>query len=74
MPKGYADTERLMRALKEECFWRQECISPLELMRILTHRLAHDNKRNLQSALGYQSPRKFEQAYLNRHSTLFVGV
>ena len=74
MPKSYADTERLMRALKEECLWRQECISPLEPMRMLTHRLARDNERNLQSALGYRSPRRFERAYLNRHSTPFVAV
>jgi putative transposase len=29
-PKGNADTERVMRTLKEECLWLQEWATPFE--------------------------------------------
>ncbi len=35
-PKGDADTERLMRTLKEELLWLREWTSPLELEQSLT--------------------------------------
>jgi putative transposase len=73
-PKGNADTERFMRTFKEECLWLQEWTCPIELIRTLKDGLAHDNDHYLHSALGYQSPRRFEREYLNRHSSPFVAA
>jgi hypothetical protein len=46
-PKGNADTERLMRTLKEELLWLREWTSPLELERALAARIDWDNTRCL---------------------------
>jgi putative transposase len=73
-PKGNANTERFMRTLKEECLWLQEWTCPFALMRTLNTWLAHDNEYYLHSALGYQSPRQYEQDYRTRHSTPFVAA
>ena len=62
-PKGNADTERLMRTLKEELLWLHEWTSPLELERALTAWIEWYNTRNLYSALGYRTPCKFEQQH-----------
>jgi putative transposase len=61
-PKGNADTERLMRTLKEECLWLQEWTCPLELFEALTRWINQYNEHYLHSALGYKPPRQFERA------------
>jgi putative transposase len=43
-PKGHADTERVMRTLKEECLWLNEWTSPFELTRALAAWVAYDNE------------------------------
>ena len=68
-PKGHADTERVMRTLKEECLWRQEWTSPFELIRALEVWMTDDNEHDLHSALGYQSPNQFERHYYLSHGT-----
>jgi transposase InsO family protein len=73
-PQGNADTERFRRTLNEECLWWQEWTCPLQLIRALKDWLAHDHDHDLHSALGYQSPRPFEQEYLNRHRPPFVAA
>jgi transposase InsO family protein len=55
-PKGNADTERVMRTLKEECLWLQEWTSPWALIKALEGWIADYNDHYLHSALGYQSP------------------
>ena len=71
-PKGNADTERVMRTLKEECLWLQEWTCPFALIMALERGMATDNEHYLHSALGYQTPRQFEQDYHTRHSTQFA--
>jgi putative transposase len=73
-PKGNADTERVIRTLKEECLWLQEWTSPFELTRALAVWITDYNEHYLHSALGYQSPRQFERAYHLSHGTPFVAA
>ena len=73
-PKGNADTERLMRTLKEELLWLREWTSPLELERALAAWIDWYNKRYLHSALGYRTPCQVEQEYQASHSTPFVAA
>jgi putative transposase len=73
-PKGNADTERCMRTRNEACLWLQEWPCPFQLMSAVTGWLDCSNEHDLHSALGYHSPRQFEQGYLNRHSTPFVAA
>jgi putative transposase len=73
-PKGNADAERVMRTIKEECLWLQEWTSPFALIRALDVWIADYNAHYLHSALGYQSPRQFEQHYHLSHGTPFVAA
>jgi transposase InsO family protein len=43
-------------------------------MRAIKDWFAHYNEHYLHSALGYQSPRQFEQNYLSCHSSPFVAT
>jgi putative transposase len=73
-PKGNADTERVMRTLKEECLWLTEWGSPFELISALEAWIAHYNEHYLHSTLGYKTPRQFEREYHSSHSTPFVAA
>lgn len=73
-PKGNADTERLMRTLKEELLWLREWTSPLELEQALAAWIEWYNTRYLHSALGYRTPCQVEQQHLVSHSTQFVAA
>ena len=73
-PKGNADTERLMRTLKEELLWLREWTSPLELEQAIGAWIEWYNTRYLHSALGYWTPCEVEQQYLLSHSTQFVAA
>ena len=70
-PKGNADTERMMRTLKEECLWLTEWSTPPELIRALEAWIDDYNEHYLHSSLGYKTPREFEREYHHRHSTPF---
>jgi len=72
--KGNADTERIIRPLKEECLWLQDWTCPLALIRALEGWIAHDNGYDLHSALGYKTPRQFEREYRTSHSTQFAAA
>lgn len=73
-PKGNADTERLMRTLKEELVWLREWTSPVELERALAAWIDWYNSRYRHSALGYQTPVEFERHYYLSHSSQFVAA
>jgi putative transposase len=73
-PKGNADTERMMRTLKEECLWLQEWPCPFTLASALERWIDDYNKHYLHSALGYKSPRQFEREYLISHGTQFTAA
>jgi putative transposase len=73
-PKGNADTERVLRTLKEACLWRQEWTSPVELIKALEVWITDDNEHYLHSALGYQSPSQFERHDYLSHGTPFAAA
>jgi hypothetical protein len=52
-PKGNADTERVIRTLKEECLWLQEWTCPFELSQAFEGWVADYNEHYLHSTLGY---------------------
>lgn len=62
-PKGNADTERLMRTLKEELVWIHEWKSPVEFIEALEEWVKKYNQEYLHSALQYQTPMAFEQQH-----------
>jgi putative transposase len=68
-PKGNADTERVMRTLKEECLWLQEWTCPFTLASVLKTWIDDYNEHYLHSALGYKPPRQFERDYHLSHGT-----
>ena len=68
-PKGNADTERMMRTLKEELIWLREWTSPFELAEALERWIERYNAEYLHSALGYRSPIQCELQFKNSHQT-----
>ncbi len=73
-PTGNADTERVMRTLKEECLWLKEWSCPSKLIKELEDWIVSDNAHYLHSALGYKTPRQFEREYYHSHSPPFVAA
>jgi putative transposase len=63
-PKGNADTERMMRTVKEEVLWLNEFFSFEEAKKKIDEWLRIDyNKLYVHSTLGYKSPEEFEALY-----------
>jgi putative transposase len=73
-PKGNADTERLMRPLKEECLWLQEWTCPFALRRAIGSGVEDDNAHDLHSALGDKTPGPYEREYHSSHSAPFMAA
>lgn len=69
-PKGNADTERMIRTLKEECTWLREWASVAELSRALTAWFERYNMEYLHSALGYKTPQQVETEWMIGAKTL----
>ena len=62
-PKGNADTERLIRTLKEELLWLREWASVEEVARAVKEFAPKFNAEYLHSALGYKTPDEFEKQW-----------
>lgn len=62
-PKGNADTERMMRTLKEELIWLREWKGETDLAEAVAGWVEKYNESYLHSALGYQPPNRFEKTY-----------
>jgi putative transposase len=73
-PKGNADTERVMRTLKEECLWLHEWTSPVTLASALERWIDEYNEHYLHSTLDYKPPRQVERDYYASHSPPFVAA
>lgn len=73
-PKGNADTERLMRTLKEELIWLREWQSHQELREALANWVQQYNNGYHHSALKYKTPSQFEHDYHSSHLTQFVAA
>ena len=73
-PKGNADTERMMRTLKEELFWLREWLNVAEVSVALTAWTEEYNERYLHSAHGYKPPNEVERSWkLNKDTLLEVA-
>jgi transposase InsO family protein len=59
-PKGNADTERMMRTIKEELVWLNEYADLWQVKTALNGWIEEYNNDYLHSALGYRSPNEFE--------------
>lgn len=71
-PRGNADTERMMRTLKEECVWLKEWTSPFQLAQELENWIEYKyNQKYLHSTLDNKTPNQFETEYQNSHNTQF---
>lgn len=74
-PKGNADTERLIRTIKEELIWLREWSSPEELAQAMPEFAANFNENYLHSALGYKTPNEFEKEWFtNNQITLSAAA
>ncbi|MER3424757.1 MAG: hypothetical protein C4293_17605 [Nitrospiraceae bacterium] len=73
-PKGNADTERLMRTLKEELLWLRDRTSAVALEQALAAWVEWYNTHYWHSALGYRTPCQVEQQDLLSHSTQFMAA
>jgi putative transposase len=74
-PRGNADTERIMRTIKEECLWLKEWTSPFQLSKELEHWVEISyNKNYLHSSLGYKPPVIAESDYFKSHIPQFAAT
>lgn len=68
-PKGNADTERMIRTMKEELFWLCEWTREDELGKELDKWVEYYNRNYLHSALRYRTPVQAEVEYCTNHDS-----
>jgi len=68
-PKGNADTERMIRTMKEELFWLREWENERELRLELNKWVDYYNRSYLHSAHGYRSPIQAEVEYYKNNTS-----
>ena len=68
-PKGNADTERMIRTMKEELFWLREWKGEARLSKELDKWGDYYNSSYLHSAHGYGTPMQVEQDYYRNHTS-----
>ena len=73
-PKGNADTERMMRTMKEEFLWLTEWQSVSQLQERLDAWILSFNSSYLHSSLGYRTPNQAEHEYDNPGPTTLLKV
>lgn len=59
-PKGNADTERVIRSIKEDLIWPNQWFSFQQLHHALKRWIYHYNNDFPHSAIGYKTPQQFE--------------
>ena len=65
--KGNADTERMMRTIKEEVIWLHEFTRLTEAKEVIRDWIAKYNREYVHLALGYLSPLEFEQKFYQNY-------
>lgn len=73
-PKGNADTERLMRTIKEELIWLREWRDPFALSDEVGRWIDEYNESYLHSALGYKTPNQMEETHNPTTRTLLENA
>lgn len=66
-PKGNADTQRVIRTLKEDLIWPREWSSYQQLQNALERWVKDYNEDYPHSSIGYQTPAQYEQNYLTQN-------
>ncbi len=66
-PKGNADTERVIRTIKEELIWLQEWQTVAEVAKTMPQFVEDFNEHYLHSALGYKTPNEFEKSWFREN-------
>jgi len=72
-PKGNADTERVIRTLKEDLIWPNDFQTPMELETALDQWVVNYNTDYPHSTLGYKTPCEFEKLNLEKFSNFLVA-
>lgn len=72
-PKGNADTERVIRTIKEDLVWPNDFQTPFELQTALDKWINDYNTDYPHSSLNYKTPRQFEQMHLEKLSNFLVA-
>ena len=67
-PKGNADTERIMRTMKEELVWLNEWENPGLFFEALKNWIKYYNENYLHSTLNYISSSVFEQKCFSQNT------
>ena len=73
-PKGNADTERMMRTMKEELLWLQEWRGISDVAVAVAKWCESYNESYLHSALRYSSPSAFEKTFFQTHETPLLAA
>lgn len=73
-PKGNADTERMMRTLKEELIWLREWRDPHQLAEAVARWIEEYNATWLHMGLNYRTPNQVADTYNLSHRTLFADA
>jgi transposase InsO family protein len=68
-PKGNADTERVIRTIKEDLVWPREWLTVEQLRVALDWWISQYNDDYPHSAIGYQTPHQFEASFEPKPST-----
>lgn len=68
-PKGNADTERMIRTMKEELLWLREWEYGRELSKELDKWVEYYNRSYLHSAVGYRKPVQVEEDPYRNHTS-----
>ena len=68
-PKGNADTERVIRTIKEDLVWPREWLTVEQLRVALDWWISQYNDDYPHSAIGYRTPQQFEASFTPQPST-----
>jgi transposase InsO family protein len=72
-PKGNADTERVIRTMKEGLVYLQEWRDPIALTKALVDWVAWYNGKRRHSTLGYRTPNEFAQKFDDQPTLLLYA-
>ncbi len=72
-PKGNADTERVIRTIKEDMIWPNDFETPFELQAALDNWVMDYNTDYPHSSLNYKTPGEYEKMYYEKLSNFLVA-
>jgi len=72
-PKGNADTERVIRTMKEDLIWPNDFQTPFELQTALDKWVQDYNTDYPHSSLNYKTPSEFEKIYYKNLSNFLLA-